>query len=207
VDLPATAPTIFYPPRWRLLALAATTALFGAASLVAARADLTFWRFAGSVLAAGFGLATGVLLVRALRPGPTVVIDADGIIDRTSLAPTGLVRWPEVAAVRKREIGRGMGRERLLEIVLVHPDRFRARPRGWARRLADRYRALIKQPDVTIPGSMVAKPMATLIAELQRWRPELEVLELPPPHPRLLSRLGRSRLHPPPKQHPDLPRW
>jgi hypothetical protein len=174
---------------------------------VATGAGQPFWRLTGVLLLAGFTAATLVLLARALRPGPTVVIDDRGLVDRTGLFPTGRLAWAEIAALRKREIGRGFGRERLLEVVVVDPDRFRARPRGWPRRVADRYRRLIKQPEVTIPGSMVASPLSDLVGEARRRRPQLDVWELPPPRPGIFARLGRPKGARPGRQHPDLPRW
>jgi hypothetical protein len=153
----------------------------------------------------GFGGATAVLLARALRPGPTVLIDDDGITDRTTLAPAGLVTWGEIAVVRKREIGRGMGSERLLEVILSNPDEFRSRPRSLLWRATDRWRELLKQPAVSIPGSMVSVPLSTVMEEIRRRRPQLQVLEGPPPTPsKFRLRGGRQR---PGREHPDLPRW
>lgn len=199
-------PVSFSPPRLRLLPLVLTTVFFGLLGLLMAGAD-GFWRWTGLLLMIIFAAATLVLVARMVRPGPSLVVDAEGIIDRTTLLPTGRVPWREIAALRKREIGRGMGRERLLEVVLLDPDRFRARPRGWARRLADAYRGVIKQPDVTIPGSMVTAPLATVVAEIQRRRPQLDLLELPPPQPGLFARLGRGKAGPPRRRHPDVPQW
>jgi hypothetical protein len=198
-------PTRFYPPRWRLLLLAVGCALLAAVFAIATLADAPLWRGLGWIGLVGFGLATITLLARALRPGPTVLIDGTGITDRTTLAPTGLVRWSEITVIRKKEIGRGMGAERLLEVVLSDPDAFRARPHGVVRRAIDRYRALLKQPAVSIPGSMVAVPMQQVMDAIRRWRPELQVLEGPPPAPKL--KLFGRRHHQPRRQHPDLPRW
>lgn len=194
-------PTVVYPPRGRLLVLVATCGFFAGMSFVVAGSGNQTLTAVGGFGLVAFGLAATMLLGRALRPGPTVTLDAEGITDRTTLSPTGLVRWEEVAAVRKREIGRGVGAERVLEIVLVDPERLRHRPRSPTRRLLDRYRALLKQPYVTIPGSMVSMPLGTLVEQMHLWRPELPVLELPVPPPKLLRRwpLGTK--------HPSLPPW
>lgn len=200
-------PVSFSPPRVRLLLHAGGTAFFAALGLLATRADIAFWQAAGWLLLVLFGLATAVLVARAARPGPSVVVDASGITDRTTLAATGLVRWEEIAGVRKREIGRGTGREKLLEVILLQPERFRARPRSRFRQLADRYRELIKQPEVSIPGSMVAMQISAVVAAIQRHRPTLDVMELPPRQPGLRERLFRSKAHPPPRQFPQAPSW
>lgn len=199
-------PTRFYPPRWRLLVLTSGCALLAGAFAIATLADAAFWRGLGWFGLVAFGLATLVLLARALRPGPTVLIDDDGITDRTTLAPTGLIRWSEITVVRKKEVGRGMGAERLLEVVLSDPDAFRARSRGVRWRAIDRYRTMMKQPAVSIPGSMVSAPMQNVMDEIRRWRPQLQVLEGPPPPPPKMRLFGR-RPHQPRRQHPDLPRW
>lgn len=197
--------TRMYPPRAKLLVLAAGSLVAAGIGYLMRMADVAVLAGLGWILLVGFGLATALVLVRALRPGPTVAFDANGITDRTTLAPTGLVRWEDITVVRKREIGRGRGSERLLEVMLTDPDAFYARPRTVWRRLADRYRRLFKQPDVSLPGSMVDRPMQAVIDEIHRWRPDLQVLELPPPVPRLRHLFGRPSR--PSDQHPKPPRW
>lgn len=194
----------FYPPRLRLLLLVLACGLFG----------VIFWLMAqsGSAIIAGIGwvgvtlmaIAAVVLLLRALRPGPTVVIDEIGIIDRTTLAGPDLVRWEEITVIRKKEIGRGRGAERLLEIVLTDPDEFHGRPRGLRRRLIERYRGALRQPLVSIPGSMVSAPIQQVMDTIRQRRPGLQVLEGPPPPP---PRFRFSRRPPSKRQHPDLPNW
>jgi hypothetical protein len=197
-------PTRFYPPRWRLMLLTTTSLFFAFIGWAASRSDNGGVAGIGWTVLVLFGAAALVVLARALRPGPTLTIDAEGITDRTTLAPTGLVRWDEITVVRKREIGRGRGSERMLEVVLNDPAAFYRRSRSWSRQLADRYRVLLKHPDVSVPGSMVSVPMDKLIEELRSWRPDLQVLDLPPRHPR--ARLfGRRRY--PTRQHPSPPRW
>lgn len=194
--------TRFYPPRVKLLLLAAGSAVFVAIGYLASLADLTWLSWLGWAALVGFGAATAVILARALRPGPTVVLTRDGIVDRTTLAPTGLVRWDEITVVRKKEIGRGRGSERLLEVVLRDPETFHARERSPLRRLADRYRRALKHPDVSIPSSMVSAPIQQVIDDVQRWQPELQVLDLPPELPKVrLFKRGPTR------QHPRPPRW
>jgi hypothetical protein len=195
----------YYPPRWRLLLLALGCLACSAFMLVPTLSDFAFVAGLGWTGVTLFGLAAVVLVLRALRPGPTVVIDAEGITDCTTLATTGLVRWDQITVVRKKEIGRGMGAERMLEIVLSDPAGFRARPRSWFRRVADSYRAALRQPAVTIAGSMVSVDMATVMAEIRRRRPELQVLEGPPPLPPKLPRFRRAGPQGP--ERPDLPRW
>jgi hypothetical protein len=202
---PAPDATSYYPPRWRLLLLALTCAFLTAVFALPTLAESAFWVGLGWLGVTGFGIATIVLLMRALRPGPTVLIDDTGITDRTTLSPTGLIRWGEITVIRKKEIGRGMGAERLLEVILANPDEFRARPRSWLWRAIDGYRALLKQPAVSIPGSMVSAPLPRLMDEIRRRRPQLQVLEGPPPAPSKFRMVGRRQR--PRRQHPDLPRW
>lgn len=191
--------TVIYPPRVKLLAFAlACAAVAGLGFALAAVAAPVLAVTAGLV-----GVATGagavVLMWRALRPGPSLRVCAEGIVDRTGLSPVGLVRWEEIAAIRKREIGRGRGAERLLELVLIDPEEFSARPRSAARRVADRYRRVLKHPPVAIPGSMVSRPLGEVVDEVHRRRPELPVMELPPPLPGLFGRR--------PDRGPQTSRW
>jgi hypothetical protein len=195
--IPPARPTEarFYPPRFKLLALSATSGLFTFIGYAISRVDFVLFSLLGWAMAVGFGLATAVMLVRTLRPGPTLVVNAVGIIDRTTLVPTGLVRWEQISLVRKREIGRGRSSERLLDVVLEDEEAFYARPRSWLRRVGDRYRQLIKLPDVSVPGSMVSKPLQAVLDAMQRWRPDLPVLGLPPalPKPRIFGRQRAAR--------------
>lgn len=197
----------FFPPRVRLLGLAAGTAAVASLGLLLTGAPIGFWRSTGYLATVVAGLATVVLVARAVRPGPTLVVDSHGIVDRTTLLPVGRVRWEEIAAVRKRELGRGVGRERFLEVVLFDRDRFRTRPRGLPRRVVDGYRALVRHPDVTIPGSMVAAPLHLVVEAIRQAQPRVDVLELPPPEPGLVSRMFRPRFHPPRRRRPQFPRW
>lgn len=198
--------TRYDPPRWRLGLLALGCLFVVAVLLLPATSDVPLligigWLGVGSLVPAAV-----VLLARALRPGPTVVIDGQGITDRTTLAATGLVRWDEITVIRKREVGHGMGAERLLEVVLSDPDGFRARPRSWPRRLSDRSRAALRQPAVSIAGSMVSVPLHVVMEDIRRRRPQLQVLEGPPPAPSK-TRLMFGRQRQPGRQHPDVPRW
>jgi hypothetical protein len=201
--------TVIGPPRLRLLLLVGTCLLSIAILWIPAR-------YAGPVMQSigWFGIALllpamVVLLLRAVRPGPTLIIDERGITDRTSLSPTGLIRWDEITVIRKREIGRGSTAERLLEIVLTDPDGF-AQSRtsvGW--RMQRWWRALLKQPMVAVPGSMVAMPLTQLAAEIRRHRPQLQVLEGPPPAPSKFRALFPARTTPqrqrPRRGEPDIP--
>jgi hypothetical protein len=202
---PASDATRYHPPRVRLLVLALTCAFMTLLLFLPTNADSVFVAGIGWLGVTIFGLATLVLLARALRPGPTVLIDDTGITDRTTLAPTGLIRWTEITVIRKREIGRGLGAERLLEVILADPGDFHARSRNPLGRAIDRWRGLLKQPLVSIPGSMVSVPLARVMDEIRRRRPQLQVLEgPPPPPPRLLRRLAQRRQR---REHPGLPRW
>jgi hypothetical protein len=182
----------FYPPRFKLLLLTVTSAVFAGVGYVIGQANYLWLAVIGWFVFLTFALATLVMLARTLRPGPTVIFDADGFTDRTSLAPTGLVRWDEIIVVRKREIGRGMGRERVLEVVLRDPERFYTRQRPVLRRLSERLRRL-RSDHLAIPNTMVSQPMPVVLAELQRWAPDIQVLELPPPIRRLRSSARSAR--------------
>lgn len=198
--------TRYSPPRGKLLLHTLTAWFVGAIFLLPALNAGPVLAGLGWLIVVLLGVAGLVLLVRAVRPGPTVLIGREGITDRTTLAPIGLVRWEEITVIRKKEIGRGMGAERLLEIVLSDPEEFRSRHTGWLRWLTGRYRAVLRQPMVSLPGSMVSVPMQKLMDEIRRRRPELQVLEGPPPAPSKLHML-RRRQQPPGRKHPELPRW
>ena len=211
VDLFPSSPggpaTRYYPPRWKLLAMA--LACFGVCAILLVPARSidrpvvagTCWVVITLVAAAGL-----VLGWRAVRPGPTVVIDGQGITDRTTLAPIGLVRWEEITVIRKREIGHGMGTERMLEIMLNDPAAFHSQRRGWLQRATYGVRRALRQPQVCVPGSMVAVPMQVVIDEIRQRRPSLQVLEGPPPAPPKLQAFRRRRPQTG-RQHPDMPRW
>lgn len=209
VDLTASSPdsgaTRYYPARWRLLVLVLTCALLAAVFLLPALNAGPVLAGISALIVLLLGLAGLVLLWRAVRPGPSVVLDRDGIIDRTTLAPIGLVRWEEITVIRKKEIGRGFGAERLLEVVLADPDAFRSRSQGWFRRAINRYRAVLRHPVVSIPGSMISVPMQVLMDDIRQRRPQLQVLEGPPPAPSKFHMLRRGQQ--PKRKHPELPRW
>lgn len=194
----------YHPPRGRLLGLVVTCLFIVAVSYLPTRADLPFLVGLGWTMIVLLSLAAVVLLLRALRPGPTVIIDDLGITDRTTLAPAGFLPWGDITVIRKKEIGRGMGAERLLEVVLSDQAEFHARPRSWLRRLTEGYRRLLKQPVLSIPASMVSVPMQAVMDEIRQRRPELQILEGPPPAPSKFRWGTKPQSR---RQHPDLPRW
>jgi hypothetical protein len=194
--------TRFYPPRFKLLLLTVTSAFFTGLGYVISLSSYTWLSVIGWIMFLAFVLATLVMLARTLRPGPTAIFDAEGFTDRTQLVPTGLVRWDEITVMRKREIGRGMGRERVLEVVLREPERFYAREGSRLRQLSERLRRL-RSDHLTIPSTMVSKPMPVIIAEVQRWCPDMQVLELPPP----IARFRFSRHGTTTTGKPNQPRW
>src|SRR5690606_13784535 len=190
--------TRFYPPRFKLLIYTLVSALFAFVGFVASRADYTLLSWLGWCFLVGFGLGALVMIARTLRPGSTLEISEAGILERTTLFPVGLISWDEIVVIKKREIGQGMGSERLLEVVLTDPVGFRSRPRSLARRVVDLYRRLVKQPDVYIAGSMISAPIQAVIDEIKRRRPGLHVTELPP-RPRVFRRPGSDPQFRPPR--------
>ncbi|HEX7025406.1 MAG TPA: STM3941 family protein [Gemmatimonadales bacterium] len=188
--------TRFYPPRFKLLMYTLGSGLLTLIGFVTSRADYTLLSVLGWCFLVGFGLGTVLMIARTLRPGATLEISDTGILERTTLFPVGVVRWDEIVVIKKREIGSGLGSERLLEVVLADPAGFRSRPRSLARRALDVYRRLVKQPDVYIAGSMVSAPIQAVIDEIKRRRPELHVTELPP-RPRVIRRPGSEPFRPP----------
>src|SRR5690606_7660406 len=84
-------PSRFYPPRFKLLFLAASSAFFAFVGYLASRSDVIGVAVMGWTGLLLFAAGTVVMVLRALRPGPTLIIDETGIFDRTSLSPNGLV--------------------------------------------------------------------------------------------------------------------
>jgi hypothetical protein len=190
--------TRFYPPRFKLLMYTAVSGLFAFVGYVASRADYALLSWLGWCFLVGFGLGTLLMIARTLRPGSTLEISDTGILERTTLFPLGWIGWDEITVIKKREIGHGLGSERLLEVVLADPAAFRSRPRSLGRRVVDLYRRLVKQPDVYIAGSMIAGPIQAVIDEIKRRRPELHVTDLPP-RPRVFRRPGADPAFRPPR--------
>lgn len=129
--------------RGRLLALAVVSSFFLAGAVwFTARIGLPSLDFTQNRLAdealraigllsmAFFGWGSVVLLDLALRPGPGLVIDDEGIVERTSGLAAGRVRWEEIARVRLAPAGDG---DVVVGLDLHHLEAHLDRLPGWRR--------------------------------------------------------------------------
>ena len=128
---PGTAITIYPNKRTLLLALGVFT-LSIASGVFLAVADLgsglgaVIITLAGYAFAVSFGAVAIYAAHRLLAREPTLVIDADGILDRSSPLAVGLIRWTEIDSV----VPYGHGDDRALRVMLRDPEAFmRRQPR------------------------------------------------------------------------------
>ena len=107
------------------------------ASLVFVAAGLLFWlypelfrkwppevvRVVGLVAAAGFAVCAAYAAVRQRDPGPGLVIDAVGIIDRSSGVAAGRIPWSDIKGFKVHQV-----QHQLFLAVEVHePQKYLAR--------------------------------------------------------------------------------
>jgi hypothetical protein len=161
-----------YTPRRRLVVL-----LLGAAGFVAA--GLTFiLTSVGGVIGdvigvlgvAFFGSAGVYILVELVHRRPTLLIDADGITDRSSLAAAGRLLWSEIGVVTIYSVGG----QRMLGILPSDPGAAVARTTPIRRALL-RMNAGFGFPAINLPEVTLPYPLERLIDEMRRHNPDLQV--------------------------------
>src|SRR5690349_10631668 len=87
--------------RWRLPSQGIVLTVLSAV-LVVARSGGDVGLIVGLVGLVLFGPITLVLLVRATRTKPALILDADGFTDHASLISVGFVPWQEVQRIEDR---------------------------------------------------------------------------------------------------------
>lgn len=108
------------------------TARFGWPSLDFAANDLVdeALRAMGVAATTFFGALTLAVGDLAVRPGPGLVIDDEGIVERTSGMAAGRVRWEEISALR---IVRHANQQRVVGLDLHDVEAHMDRLAGWRR--------------------------------------------------------------------------
>ena len=110
---------------------------------------------------------TARVLARLRETGPTLVLNASGIIDRTALGPPVIVPWDAVLAIRQ-----GTGPQGSLEIRLRDPSALRL---PWTRKLAVRMIRRTRDADLVIPVRGLDQPSDFVIAMAHAWN-EMQML-------------------------------
>src|SRR5690349_10777946 len=171
---------IVYHNRLRLLGLAALSALFvvGILSLRGsphAQADprTPIVTFCGLPF---FALGTLVILARALWPGPSLVINEEGVFDRISggCRAAGLIPCSNIAALDTMTVKHRFWKERRLYIILddLTPESkaFLARTR-WRGAIAGKMLRITGGPRLLIMQSFLSMPIPDLLNEIERLYP------------------------------------
>jgi hypothetical protein len=148
--------------RRRLVVIGIIATGFSAA-LAADRSDGEIGLVIGLLGLVFFTPVTLVYLLRAIRNGPVLVLDADGFTDRGSIISAGYVPWQEVQRIEERPV-----RRRVFVAVTVN-DRaaFRARQPAW-HRLLMRLNGPMVAGDILIPDSVLPMSPAELVKTMRR---------------------------------------
>ncbi|AEI39020.1 STM3941 family protein [Paenibacillus mucilaginosus] len=158
-----------YPSTLKLAGLS-----IGAAIFVAGGAGLFAWGQEEEDLelvvvgAAGvlfFGGALLYLLYRLLRRRPSLMINAEGIVDHSSYTGGGRIRWEQIKDMTVYEL---MG-QRFIGLELHDPEAFLAKQTPFKRILLRMNRGLVEAA-VNIPQTGVRMPLDELHAVMmERW--------------------------------------
>lgn len=160
----------------QVLARVAILALFAACGLWA-HADVPelLWQIVifacvGFLLFFG-GISTLLMLIRALMTGPTLVVNADGIVDNCSLTITGrgLLRWDETLGVEEIAISTNkLITYHFLDLDVVDRRAINRRQPLWKRMLA-RVTSSRQSIGYRIQRALLDRPPAALAAEINRY--------------------------------------
>ena len=119
----------------------------------------------GTLCVLWFGWHLSFLLGRLRSPRPSLVLDAEGLVDATTALGVGRVRWDEIGEVRVVE-GKPQAH---VAVHLRDPRAVRARQGGWTRWL-QRLNGRTEGTPVLIPAGSVPLPLADLAAKIEDFR-------------------------------------
>lgn len=171
---------VVYPNRLKLLGWAALCALFFVAIFslrdsANAQGDPRYYlaMFCGLPL---FGFGALFLLARALWPGPSLVINEDGIFDRTAgiWRSANMIPWSNIAGFEVVTIKHRLWKERRLYIILndlppngkelLARSGWRGATLRWGIRMAG-------GPHLTIMQTYLSTPIPDLLRQIERHYP------------------------------------
>lgn len=117
------------------------------------------------------GASTLLMLIRAVMIGPTLVVNADGIVDNSSMIITGrgLLRWNETLGVEEGITSPNKAiTYRVLDIDVTDPQAINRRQPLWKRGLA-RFASQRQPMGFRIPRPLLDRPPAALANEINRY--------------------------------------
>jgi len=167
---PCVEPVRLYAPRGRLLLYAAGSLVFVAAGGWLITSFGPLGRVVGVAAILFFGLCAAYYARELLWRRPTLQIDADGIVDRSTVFPAGRVAWRDIRGVRIV----AAGRQRLLGIDVRDPAAL-ARSASRLGRVILRTNTRMGYPEVAIPRYAVPRPLESVIEDMRRFHPALAV--------------------------------
>lgn len=112
-----------------------------------------------------FGLALVFLVRRLFDPKPALVLDAQGLVDRSSASAVGRVDWAEVTEIAAQ----GEGPNRLIVIDVADREDLLARLPSGRRKLVQASKGVTGYP-VNIPVAGLSLPEDDLLAAMRRFR-------------------------------------
>ena len=148
--------------RWRPAVLGSVLTVLSAA-LAADRPGGDFGLVIGLVALVICGPIALALLVRAIRNKPTLILNANGFTDQSSLLGAGFVRWQEVQRIEDRLFRRRV----FVTVTLTDRAAFRARLPAW-HRLILRLNGPMAAGDILIPDSVLSMSPAALVKTMRR---------------------------------------
>jgi hypothetical protein len=151
------------PQRYRRQVILGTVVTVVAVVLVADRHDRTFGLVLGLIGLVFFGPFTLVMLLRATRNRPALILDTDGFTDYGSLISAGYVPWQEVASIEERVFRRRV----FVAIKVTDRVAFLARQSAWHRFL-HRVNGPMAAGDILIPGNVLPMGCAALVKTMRR---------------------------------------
>jgi hypothetical protein len=119
-------------------------------------------QFMGVVTVAFFGGVGAAILFRLLRPGPAIIINADGIYDDASGVSLGLIRWDQVGKIEEYRVEG----QAFLSISVKNRDALIATQPFWKRRLI--------RANLQMGAAAVNIPQAAIDMKLSDLRDEIE---------------------------------
>ena len=148
--------------RWRLTSLGIILIVLSAV-LVSSRPHGDLGLVVGLIGLVFFVPITLVLLVRAMRNNPALILDADGFTDHASLISVGFVPWQEVQRIEDRLFRRRV----FVTITVTDRAALRARLPAW-HRLVLRLNGPMVAGDILIPDSVLPMGPGALVKTMRR---------------------------------------
>lgn len=149
-------------------------ALIAASYFTWEKAEELEYRIAGLLGVVFFGACFVYVVLRLVRPRPSLIITDSGIVDYASAVSAGYIRWDEIESIFISWIQVSLRRHKFLSIKLKNDQEFLSRQSALKATMLRANMSLGGAP-VAIPGNALPMTLEELMQVIEKKRPGVTV--------------------------------